>query len=158
RKLAGKSIAAITPKIPKGVELIGIRRQGTNVLPQPEHVIADGDVLVAAGYPEAIGQLEGLSADRDALADRRHLDYMMVYVSKPGMVGMRIGDVPHPPGCAMEIIQVRRADADILPRPDLVLEYGDRLGVIINPERRATIIKHFGDSVLAEASFSFVAL
>jgi putative transport protein len=58
----------------------------------------------------------------------------------------------------MEIIQVRRGDADILPRPDLMLEYGDRLGLIINPESRTTIIKHFGDSVLAEASFSFVAL
>jgi len=115
-------------------------------------------VLVLAGYPEAMGELEGLSPRRDALADRQHLDYMMVYVSKPNMVGMRLGDVPHPPGSSMEIIQVRRGDADILPRPDLMLEYGDRLGLIINPESRTTIIKHFGDSVLAEASFSFVAL
>src|SRR5262245_51157082 len=158
RKLAGKSIAAITPKIPEGVDVIAVRRHGTNLLQQPEHVFAEGDVLVAAGYPEAMGKLEGLSQGRDALADRRHLDYMMVYVSKPGMVGLRLGDVPHPPGCVMEIVQVRRADADILPRPDLALEYGDRLGLIINPESRATIIKHFGDSVLAEASFSFVAL
>jgi len=82
----------------------------------------------------------------------------MVYVSKPSMVGMRLGDVPHPPGSSMEIMQVRRGDADILPRPDLVLEYGDRLGLIVNPESRAIIVKHFGDSVLAEASFSFVAL
>jgi putative transport protein len=157
-RLAGTSIAALTPKIPSGVELIGLRRQGTNLLPQPEHVLADQDVLVLAGYPEAIGKLDGLSPRREALADRTHLDYMMVYVSKPSMVGMRLGDVPHPPGSSMEIMQVRRGDADILPRPDLVLEYGDRLGLIINPESRPLIIKQFGDSVLAEASFSFVAL
>jgi len=157
-KLAGMSIAALTPKIPQGVELIGLRRQSTNLLPLPEFVLAEQDVLVLAGYPEAMGELEGLSPRRDALADRQHLDYMMVYVSKPSMVGMRLGDVPHPPGSSMEIIQVRRGDADILPRPDLMLEYGDRLGLIINPESRVTIIKHFGDSVLAEASFSFVAL
>jgi putative transport protein len=157
-KLAGMSIAAITPKIPKGVELIALRRQGTNLLPRPELVFAEQDVLVLAGYPEAIAKLEGLSPGRDALADRQQLDYTMVYVSKPSMVGLRLGDVPHPPGCPMEIIQVRRGDADVLPRPDLMLEYGDRLGLIVGPESRTTIIKHFGDSVLAEASFSFVAL
>src|SRR6516162_2234762 len=86
------------------------------------------------------------------------LDYLMVYVSKPNMVGMRLGDVPHPPGCPFEVMQVRRGNADILPRPDLMLEYGDRLGLVIEPESRMAVIKHFGDSVLAEASFSFVAL
>jgi len=74
------------------------------------------------------------------------------------MVGMRLRDVPQPPGCTMEIMQVRRGDADLMPRPDLMLEYGDRLGLVINPESREKLVKHFGDSVLAEASFSFVAL
>ena len=157
-KLTGMSIAAVTPKIPQGVELIAIRRQGTNLLPRPEFVFAEQDVLVLAGYPEAIAKLEGLSIKRNALADRKDLDYLMVYVSKPNMVGMRLADVPHPPGSSMEIMQVRRADADVLPRPDLMLEYGDRLGLIIDPESRAAVIKQFGDSVLAEASFSFVAL
>jgi putative transport protein len=146
------------PKIPHGVELIGLRRQGTNVLPQPELVFAEGDVLVLAGFPEAMAKLQGLSPGRDALADRRHLDYLMVYVSKPSMVGLRLADVPQPPGVTVEIFQVRRGDADILPRPDLVLEYGDRLGLIVEASSRAAAIKHFGDSVLAEANFSFVAL
>jgi putative transport protein len=157
-RLAGTSIAALTRKIPQGIELIGLRRHGTNVLPPPEFVFAEGDVLVLAGYPEAIAKLQGLSLGRDALADRRHLDYLMVYVSKPSMVGLRLADVPQPPGCTVEIFQVRRGDADILPSPDLVLEYGDRLGLILETSSRAAAIKHFGDSVLAEANFSFVAL
>jgi len=156
--LIGMSIASVTPRIPKGVELIALRRHGSNMLPRPEHVFAENDVLVLAGYPEAIAKLEGLSLGRDALADRKDLDYLMVYVSKPSMVGMRLADAPHPPGSSMEIFLVRRGDADILPTPDLMLEYGDRLGLIIDPESRAAIVKHFGDSVLAEASFSFVAL
>jgi len=157
-KLAGSTVAALTPKIPEGVELIALRRDGTNILPKPDEVIGDRDVLVLAGYPEALAKLGGLSPGRDALADRRGLDYLMVYVSKPNMVGMRLRDVPQPPGCTMEIMQVRRGDADLMPRPDLMLEYGDRLGLVINPESREKLVKHFGDSVLAEASFSFVAL
>jgi putative transport protein len=157
-KLAGTSVAALMPKIPEGVELIAVRRDGMNVLPGPDDVFADPDVLVLAGYPDALAKLKGLSSGRDALADRRRLDYIMVYVSKPSMVGMRLRDVPHPPGCTMEIMQVRRADADLMPNPDLMLEYGDRLGLVINPESREKVIEHFGDSVLAEASFSFVAV
>jgi putative transport protein len=157
-KLAGMSIAELMPKVPAGLELIALRRQGANLLPRPEYVLAEQDVLVVAGYPEAIAKLEGLSPGRDARADRKNLDYLMVYVSKPAMVGMRLTDVPHPPGCSMEICQIRRGDADILPRADLTLEYGDRLGLLIDPESRPACVKLFGDSVLAEASFSFVAL
>ena len=86
------------------------------------------------------------------------VDYLMVYVSKPSMVGMRLVEMPYPPGCSLEIFQIRRGDADILPRSDLMLEYGDRLGLIVDPKDRRVVIKHFGDSVLAEAGFSFVAL
>jgi putative transport protein len=157
-KLAGVSLANVMPKVPKGIELVAIRRRGRNLLPQPEFVFADGDTLLVAGYPEAIAKLEGLSPGREAQADREHLDYMMVYVSKANLVGMRLADVPHPAGTSMEIVQVRRGDADILPRPDLTLEYGDRLGLVVDPGSRLACIKHFGDSVLAEASFSFVAL
>jgi putative transport protein len=156
--LAGTSLATLLPRIPEGVELVSVRREGKNRLPDPQHVLGDDDVLVLAGYPEAIHKLEGLRPRGEALGDRKDLDYVMVYVSKPSMVGMCLRDLPRPPGCAMEIVQVRRGDVDILPRPELVVEYGDRLGLIIDPENRATAIKHFGDSVLAEASFSYVAL
>src|SRR5215470_2455054 len=157
-KLAGTSIAAFAPKIPKGVELIALRREGMNLLARPEYVLGEKDVLVVAGFPEEIAKIEGLSPGRAALADRTNLDYLMVYVSKASMVGKHLADVAPPPGCTMEIMQVRRGDADILPRPDLVLEYGDRLGLIIDPAKRSACIKQFGDSVMAEASFSFVAL
>src|SRR5262249_49488394 len=114
------SIASVTPKIPQGVELVALRRQGTNLLPRSELVFAERAVRGAAGHPAPSAKREGLSPGRDAIADRQHLDYMMVYVSKPSMVGMRLADVPHPPGSSIEIIQIRRGDADILPRADLM--------------------------------------
>src|SRR5262249_29156174 len=157
-KLAGMSIAALTAKIPKGIELIGLRREGANFLPRPEYVLSEKDVLVVAGFPEEIAKIEGLSPGRTALADRQNLDYPMVYVSKASMVGKRLADLPQPGGGIMEIMQVRCADAGILPGPDSGVEYGDRLGLIIDPAKRSACIKQFGDSVMAEASFSFVAL
>ena len=48
---------------------------------------------------------------------------------------------------ASVIIQVRRGDADIQPRPDLVLESGDRVGVLAHRGDFAAMRKFFGDSI-----------
>ena len=39
-----------------------------------------------------------------------------------------------------------------------MLEFGDRVGVLMPPEKRDEIRKHFGDSVKAAAEFSYVSL
>ena len=47
---------------------------------------------------------------------------------------------------------------DIVPTPDLTLEFGDRVGVLMPPNRKEDIRKHFGDTVKATAEFSYVSL
>jgi putative transport protein len=71
---------------------------------------------------------------------------------------MRLGDLPIPEGVSAKIIQVRRGDIDLLPKPDLQIEYGDQLGVLIESAHRAHVSKFFGDSIKAETEFSFVSL
>jgi putative transport protein len=55
-------------------------------------------------------------------------------------------------------MHVRRGDADLLPRPELVLEFGDRVGIMVNRERRDAARKHFGDSITGTTEFSYMAL
>ena len=83
---------------------------------------------------------------------------MRVFVSKPGFIGMRLADLPIPEGISAKIIQVRRGDVDLLPKPDLLIEYGDQLGVLIESAQRANVSRFFGDSIKAETEFSFVSL
>jgi putative transport protein len=45
-----------------------------------------------------------------------------------------------------------------VPTPDLMLEFGDRVGVLMPPEHREDIRRHFGDTVKAAAEFSYVSL
>ena len=45
------------------------------------------------------------------------------------------------------LLHVRRYDMDLVPTPDLMLEFGDRVGVLTPPDRREEIRKHFGDTV-----------
>lgn len=153
---AGMTLGQLSRQMPDDVEIVGLRHLNANQLPHMEYVFADHDIMVVSGYPEAIAKLKDVSFAREAIRDRDALDYTMVFVSKPSMVGLRIADVPLPAGCETEIIQVRRGDNDIMPRPDLRLEYGDRVGVICDADKRAVVAKHFGDSVTAEGTFSFV--
>jgi putative transport protein len=53
---------------------------------------------------------------------------------------------------------VRRGDADLLPRPDLVLEFGDRVGIAAHRAQRDLVRAHFGDSIKGMTEFSYVAL
>src|SRR4030095_14230485 len=53
---------------------------------------------------------------------------------------------------------VRRYDADLVPTPDLMLEFGDRVGVLAPPDRKEDIRRHFGDTIKATAEFSYVSL
>ena len=74
------------------------------------------------------------------------------------MVGKTLGDLDLPGEKASVIIQVRRGDADIQPRPDLVLESGDRVGVLAHRGDFAAMRKFFGDSIKTTAEFSYIGI
>jgi len=66
--------------------------------------------------------------------------------------------LPLPAGFPAHLLHVRRYDTDIVPTPELTLEFGDRVGVLMPPDRKEEIRKHFGDTVKATAEFSYVTL
>ena len=69
-----------------------------------------------------------------------------------------LGELDLPGEKASVIIQVRRGDADIQPRPDLVLESGDRVGVLAHRGDFAAMRKFFGDSIKTTAEFSYIGI
>jgi len=73
-------------------------------------------------------------------------------------VGVPLSRLPMPAGFPAHLLHVRRYDADLVPTPDLMLEFGDRVGVLMPPDRKEDIRKHFGDTVKAAAEFSYVSL
>ena len=160
RGLTGKTVAELVALAPEGVDLLMVRRNGMNMLPEPTMVLQADDQLAVAGFPEVLAQLKAgdTGAARDARDDRRHFDYMRAFVSKPAFIGMRLSALPFPEGVSIKIVQVRRGDIDLLPKPDMLIEYGDQLGVLVESAHRAIVSRFFGDSIKAEAEFSFVSL
>jgi len=55
-------------------------------------------------------------------------------------------DIDLPGEFGSTIIHVLRGDGDLLARPDLVLEFGDRIGLLANRKDFPAMRKLFGDS------------
>ena len=90
--------------------------------------------------------------------DRTALDYVRVFASRSGVVGMPLGSLKLPGGFAYNYIHVRRGDVDLLPDDDLVLEFGDRVGVLCHRADFDAVRRFFGDSIKGVADFSYISL
>ena len=53
---------------------------------------------------------------------------------------------------------MRRGDVDLLPDDDLVLEFGDRVGVLCHRADFDAVRRFFGDSIKGVADFSYISL
>ena len=159
----GRTLGEVMSELPAGVQIVALRT-GTS---QPAGhrraiVVAEDDVvLVVAPTKEALEQarkLLGEAAPGRVFKDRSDLDYVRVFASRA-----RRGraDARRPQAAGGEgvvIAQVRRGDANILPRPDLVLEFGDRVGMLAHRDDFPALRKFFGDSIKGTAEFSYISI
>ena len=148
--------------LPDGVQVTMVRKGDQNVVPSADIVLAAGDaLLIVADQQEAIAKaaarLGKLEPGR-IVKDRSALDYIRVFVGKANVVGVPLAQLPMPAGFPAHLLHVRRYDMDIVPRPDLTLEFGDRVGVLMPADRKEEVRRHFGDTVKATAEFSYVSL
>jgi len=157
---AGRTLSSLIAELPAGVQVTMVRINDNNVVPVDDLVISEGDaLLVVADAAESLSQAAakfGRLEPGRLVKDRSALDYIRVFVGKAGMVGVPLSKLPLPAGT--QLLHVRRYDADIIPNPDLMLEFGDRVGVLVHPDRKQEVRNTFGDSVKATSEFSYVSL
>jgi putative transport protein len=158
----GWTVDELRQKIPSGVQIEMLRKGGKNFLPSTEMRLEGGDALLViserqSDINDAAARIGKLEPGR-VVKDRSALDYIRVFVSKANLVGVPLSRLPLPTGFPVQLLHVRRYDVDIVPTPDLTLEFGDRVGVLMPPDRRQEIRKHFGDTVKSTAEFSYVSL
>jgi putative transport protein len=159
---AGRTLDDLSKAALSGVQVTMVRKSGQNIVPAGDTVLSAGDALLVVGESQeaisaAAAKIGKLEPGRLA-SDRADLDYIRVFVGKASVVGIPLASLPMPSGFPTHLLHVRRYDADLVPSPDLMLEFGDRVGVLMPPDRKEEIRKHFGDSVKATAEFSYVSL
>ena len=125
-------------------------------------MLAAGDgVLLVADSRSAIAEAAATARELEQgriVKDRSALDYIRVFVCKATWSACRSSQLPLPTGFPLHLLHVRRYDMDLVPTPDLTLEFGDRVGVIAPPDRKEEVRRHFGDTVKSTAEFSYVSL
>ncbi|ANW01167.1 aspartate:alanine exchanger family transporter [Bradyrhizobium icense] len=159
---AGRTLDELSKQALSYVQVTMVRKAGQNIVPAGDTVLSAGDALLVVGesrdaISRAAAKLGKLEPGRLA-SDRADLDYIRVFVGKASVVGIPLSSLPMPSGFPTHLLHVRRYDADLVPSPDLMLEFGDRVGVLTPPDRKEDIRKHFGDTVKATAEFSYVSL
>jgi putative transport protein len=148
--------------LPSGVQVTMVRKKSQNVVPSGGLLLEPGDgLLVIAERQDAITDAAARLGKLDPgriVKDRSALDYIRVFVGKAAVVGVPLAQLPLPAEFPVQLLHVRRYDIDIVPSPDLTLEFGDRVGVLMPPDKKNVIRQFFGDSVKAAAEFSYVSL
>src|SRR5882757_3011009 len=159
---AGRRLGDLIAEAPSGLQVTMVRKGEHNIVPNDDTVLSAGDaVMVVAEDNEAIAKTAALLGRLEPgrlASDRADLDYIRVFVGKASVVGTPLASLPMPAGYPTHLLHVRRYDADLVPAPDLLLEFGDRIGVLTPPDRKEEIRNHFGDTVKAAAEFSYVSL
>ncbi len=158
----GVRFPELVAKLPAGVTIAAVRRKGQNRLPSDSLVLTQEDALLATAtdqtaLQQAIALLGELRPGTIA-SDRQDLDYIRVFASKRSVVGRTIGDLEFPADVACSIVQVRRGDSDLMPSPDLILEIGDRVGVLVHRSKIKQVRAFFGDSIKGTADFSYISI
>jgi putative transport protein len=158
----GRTLGEVMSGLPPEVKIVALRTGQHNEPAAPGHIVAENDVvLVVAPKKESLELARknlGEAAPGDVLKDRRDLDYLRVFASKASVVGRPLGDLALAGGAGTVIAQVRRGDANILPRPDMLLEFGDRVGLLAHREDFPALRKFFGDSIKGTAEFSYISI
>src|SRR5215813_9226248 len=159
---AGRTLEDVSKDLPSGVQVTMVRKDHHNIVPSADIVLASGDsLLLIADQQESIAKAAARMGKLEPgriVKDRSALDYIRVFVGKANLVGVPLAQLPMPAGFPTHLLHVRRYDMDIVPSPDLTLEFGDRVGVLTAADHKEDIRRYFGDTVKATAEFSYVSL
>jgi putative transport protein len=158
----GANLGDLSKELPSGVQVTMARTEGQNRVPSDDLILHAGDGLILVAEREdelsqAVSKIGQASPGR-LIKDRSDLDYIRVFVGKANVVGVPLAQLNLPASFPVNVLHIRRYDADLVPTPDLALEFGDRVGVLMPPDRKEEVRRFFGDTVKAAAEFSYVSL
>lgn len=144
-----------------GFVLTRIRKGNRTELVGPKIVLELNDQVVAVGNAEALqrAQLIFGEVSRERLPEGLGgIKYRRIFVSNKAVVGKTIRELNLSNDFPAIITRLRRGDVDIVPKPDTVLEMGDRIRVTTHRENIDRATRYFGDSVKSISETDYLSV
>lgn len=125
-----------------------VRRAGRESTPTPETRLEPGDLVTVVGpagvldrFAGAVGRIAG----DDLPLDRHQIDFRRVVLTNARYAGATVADLDLR---RFEAVAgyVRRGDVDLVARPDLVVELGDRIRIVAPRDRLVEVVRELGNS------------
>jgi putative transport protein len=158
----GLTLAEARARMPSGLAIAAVRREHHNRPPSDDLVLRADDVLLATSMdPAALREATTLFGELQPgrmTSHREDMDYARVFASSRLVVGSMLRDIRFPEDVVCTIAHVRRGDADLMPNPDLILEFGDRVGLLVHRNHLNAVRSLFGDSIKGTAELSFISI
>lgn len=160
--IAGKTVAmALAPLKECGFVLTRIKKGARIDIVASGTVLELNDRVVAAGNADAMQRAQlifGELAQEHLTSGLGGITYRRIFVSNKAVAGKSIRELNLSREMNAIITRLRRGDVDIVPRPDTVLEMGDRIRVITRQENMARVTRYFGDSLKSISETDYLSL
>jgi putative transport protein len=160
-ELDGLSLAQVRSEGGLDVAFARLRHGGDEVhVASDDTVVAKGDLVSVVGTSDAVEkavQFFGGRSSTDLAEDRHATDFRRLFVSSADVTQRSIASIALPERFGAVVTRVRRGDVDLVARPDLVLQLGDRVRVVAPRERFGDIARFFGDSYRALSDVDIVS-
>lgn len=144
-----------------GVMISRLRHGDKVVVPNKYTVLQQNDLIVAVGSPSDMARAEkyfGEVSSEKLEMESQNIDMRRILVSSRDVAGKTIGELDLDRKFSATITRLRRADVEIVASPEMTIEMGDRLIVVMPSERAEAVAKFFGDSVRGLAEIDYTAL
>lgn len=133
----------------EAIKMSYLVRDGRTRVLAPGEDLQAGDQVLVVGAPSAVEAATahlGHRLSRELTDDRGAVDFTRFVVSSPAVAGRTVAQLNLPGRHGAVITRVRRGDADLLARDDLVLQLGDRVLAVAPQEELDDLSALLGNS------------
>jgi len=159
--LFNRAIGELRVQEATGVIISRVRHEGDLFVPTKYTLLKEDDIIVAVGKQadiEKAAEYFGAESHERLELSRENIEMRRVLVSNKALVGKSIAELELDRRFNAQITRLRRADIDMLALPDITLELGDRLRVVMPRQLVGEVSRFFGDSERMVAQLDFTAL
>jgi putative transport protein len=160
--IIGKTVGeTLQPLKDSGFVLSRIKKGDKTDIVVAQTVLDLNDQVVAVGDADALQRARlvfGEQAKEPMAQGLGGISYRRIFVSNKAIVGKTIRELNLSKEMHAVITRMRRGDVDIVPKPDTVLEMGDRIRVHAHRVNMQRVTKYFGDSVKSISETDYLSL